>query len=167
MSLNVAPGATPDIGKTAVVLFNLGGPDGQEAVEPFLFNLFNDPAIIGLPGWLRRLVAWRLSARRAPEMIAAPVADRRLTADLQAWVGGSSPSDFSHAAKSSVPGKGVSITNWAKVSPARSATESVASKVSLRSLGNPKMNDPSTCTPWRRNCCSRCTSPSPLSLNPL
>jgi D-alanyl-D-alanine carboxypeptidase/D-alanyl-D-alanine-endopeptidase (penicillin-binding protein 4) len=33
-----------------------------------------------------------LSARRAPEMIAAPVADRRLTADLQAWVGGSSPS---------------------------------------------------------------------------
>jgi len=35
--------------KIAVVLFNLGGPDGQDDVKPFLFNLFNDPAIIGLP----------------------------------------------------------------------------------------------------------------------
>jgi D-alanyl-D-alanine carboxypeptidase/D-alanyl-D-alanine-endopeptidase (penicillin-binding protein 4) len=33
-----------------------------------------------------------LSARRAPEIIAAPVADRRLDADLQAWLA-SSPSD--------------------------------------------------------------------------
>ncbi len=40
--------------------------------------------------------------------------------------GGSVPSDFSHAAKSSVPGNGVSITNCAKVRLARSATESVA-----------------------------------------
>ena len=29
-----------------VVLLNLGGPDGPEAVEPFLYNLFMDPAII-------------------------------------------------------------------------------------------------------------------------
>ena len=36
--------------KTAIVLFNLGGPDALPSVEPFLFNLFNDPAIIGLPG---------------------------------------------------------------------------------------------------------------------
>src|SRR3546814_2000017 len=34
--------------RTAVVLFNLGGPDRPEAVEPFLFNLFFDPAIIRL-----------------------------------------------------------------------------------------------------------------------
>ena len=27
--------------RIAVVLFNLGGPDGPEAVQPFLFNLFN------------------------------------------------------------------------------------------------------------------------------
>ena len=66
MSPSVAPDFPPDIPKTAVLLFNLGGPDGQDAVEPFLFNLFNDPAIIGLPGLLRRLVAWRVSARRAP-----------------------------------------------------------------------------------------------------
>ena len=32
--------------KTAVILFNLGGPDSPEAVRPFLFNLFNDPAIL-------------------------------------------------------------------------------------------------------------------------
>ncbi|MEI9930716.1 MAG: ferrochelatase [Rhizomicrobium sp.] len=35
--------------KLAVVLFNLGGPDSPEAVEPFLRNLFTDPAIISLP----------------------------------------------------------------------------------------------------------------------
>ena len=35
--------------RLAVVLFNLGGPDGPEAVEPFLRNLFRDPAIISLP----------------------------------------------------------------------------------------------------------------------
>jgi ferrochelatase len=35
--------------KTAVVLFQLGGPDSIEAVEPFLFNLFMDPDIIDFP----------------------------------------------------------------------------------------------------------------------
>jgi len=50
----------------AVVLFNLGGPDGPAAVEPFLRNLFSDPAIIGLPGPLRRFVAGRIARRRAP-----------------------------------------------------------------------------------------------------
>jgi ferrochelatase len=52
--------------KRAVVLFNLGGPDRAEAVQPFLFNLFNDPAIIGLPQPLRFLVAKLISRRRAP-----------------------------------------------------------------------------------------------------
>ena len=33
-----------------VVLFQLGGPDTQEAVEPFLYNLFRDPDIINFPG---------------------------------------------------------------------------------------------------------------------
>jgi ferrochelatase len=32
--------------KKAVILFNLGGPDKLENVEPFLFNLFNDPSNI-------------------------------------------------------------------------------------------------------------------------
>jgi len=35
--------------KTAVVLFNLGGPDDLDAVEPFLINLFSDREIIELP----------------------------------------------------------------------------------------------------------------------
>lgn len=52
--------------RLAVVLFNLGGPDGPSAVEPFLFNLFNDPAIIGLPWPLRPLLAKLISRRRAP-----------------------------------------------------------------------------------------------------
>lgn len=50
--------------RIAVVLFNLGGPDDQDAVKPFLFNLFNDPAIIGLPGLLRTPLARLISSRR-------------------------------------------------------------------------------------------------------
>ena len=52
--------------KVAVVLFNLGGPDGPEAVEPFLFNLFNDRAIIRLPALFRWPLAKLISRRRAP-----------------------------------------------------------------------------------------------------
>lgn len=50
--------------RVAVVLTNLGGPDGPDAVKPFLFNLFNDPAIIGLPGLLRAPLARLISSRR-------------------------------------------------------------------------------------------------------
>jgi len=53
--------------KTAIVLFNLGGPSDPEAVQPFLFNLFNDPAIIGLPNPFRRMLASFISRRRAPK----------------------------------------------------------------------------------------------------
>jgi len=52
--------------KTAVVLFNLGGPDSPEAVQPFLQNLFSDPAIIAVPGPIRWLLARLISRRRAP-----------------------------------------------------------------------------------------------------
>jgi ferrochelatase len=52
--------------RTAVVLFNLGGPDSLEAVRPFLFNLFNDPAIIRVPSLLRSMLAAFISRRRAP-----------------------------------------------------------------------------------------------------
>lgn len=50
--------------KTAVVLFNLGGPDSLEAVRPFLYNLFSDPAILTLPAPFRFPLAWFLSKRR-------------------------------------------------------------------------------------------------------
>ena len=52
--------------KKAVILFNLGGPDSPSAVEPFLFNLFNDPAIISLPTILRYPLAKFISKRRTP-----------------------------------------------------------------------------------------------------
>ena len=52
--------------KKAVILFNLGGPDSLDAVEPFLFNLFNDPAILGLPRILRYPLAKLISKRRTP-----------------------------------------------------------------------------------------------------
>lgn len=66
--------------KTAVVLFNLGGPDSLEAVQPFLFNLFHDRAIIGLPQPLRYLVAKLISTRRAP-----------IAKEIYAQMGGKSP----------------------------------------------------------------------------
>src|SRR5262249_45744767 len=51
----------------AVVLLNMGGPDSLEAVEPFLFNLFNDHDLIPLPlGFLwQRLFARMVSRARA------------------------------------------------------------------------------------------------------
>ena len=52
--------------KKAIILFNLGGPDKIENVEPFLFNLFNDPAILNLPILLRYPLAKLISNRRAP-----------------------------------------------------------------------------------------------------
>ena len=52
--------------KKAVILFNLGGPDSLDAVEPFLFNLFNDPAIFSLPLFLRYPLAKLVSKRRTP-----------------------------------------------------------------------------------------------------
>lgn len=53
--------------KIAVVLFNLGGPDSTESVEPFLFNLFNDKAIISLPNPFRFLLAKFISSKRKHE----------------------------------------------------------------------------------------------------
>ncbi len=51
--------------RVAVVLFNLGGPDSLEAVRPFLFNLFRDPAIITLPAIARYPLAALISTTRS------------------------------------------------------------------------------------------------------
>jgi protoporphyrin/coproporphyrin ferrochelatase len=66
--------------RLAVVLFNLGGPDCRDAVEPFLRNLFSDPAIITLPALLRRPLARFVAARRAP-----------IAREIYAKIGGRSP----------------------------------------------------------------------------
>jgi ferrochelatase len=62
MTEAIAPGRRR---RVAVVLFNLGGPDGPAAVRPFLFNLFNDPAIIQAPGLVRTGLAALISTTRA------------------------------------------------------------------------------------------------------
>jgi ferrochelatase len=54
------------VSRIAIVLFSLGGPDRPESVRPFLFNLFNDPAIIGAPQPVRWALARLISGRRAP-----------------------------------------------------------------------------------------------------
>jgi ferrochelatase len=53
--------------RVGIVLFQLGGPDSLDAVEPFLLNLFLDPDIIPLGplGWLRRPIARLISSRRS------------------------------------------------------------------------------------------------------
>lgn len=50
--------------KTAIILFNLGGPDNEESIKPFLFNLFNDKYIISLPQPFRFLLAKLISNKR-------------------------------------------------------------------------------------------------------
>jgi protoporphyrin/coproporphyrin ferrochelatase len=53
--------------RIGVVLFQLGGPDTLDAIEPFLFNLFCDPDIIDFPGAriARRPLAKLISSTRA------------------------------------------------------------------------------------------------------
>jgi len=53
--------------RIGVVLFQLGGPDTLEAIEPFLFNLFSDPDIIDFPFARigRRPLAKLISSTRA------------------------------------------------------------------------------------------------------
>src|SRR6266478_2162297 len=66
--------------RTAVVLMNLGGPDRLEAVQPFLFNLFSDPAILRLPAFARLPLAYVISRRRA-----------RVAREIYRKLGGGSP----------------------------------------------------------------------------
>ena len=59
---------------------NLGGPDQLDAVEPFLKNLFQDPAILRVPDFIRPSLALLLSKYRAP-----------IARQIYQGVGGSSP----------------------------------------------------------------------------
>jgi ferrochelatase len=43
--------------RVAIVLFNLGGPDRPESIRPFLLNLFQDPAILRVPFFIRPFLA--------------------------------------------------------------------------------------------------------------
>jgi ferrochelatase len=56
--------------RIAVVLFNLGGPDGPRSVRPFLEALFSDRAILNLPWILRRPLAAVIARARERSAIA-------------------------------------------------------------------------------------------------
>jgi protoporphyrin/coproporphyrin ferrochelatase len=64
------------------VLFQLGGPDSLESIEPFLYNLFSDPDIIDFP-----------FARIARQPLARIISSRRAkhVAHHYAEIGGKSP----------------------------------------------------------------------------
>jgi ferrochelatase len=66
--------------RISVVLFNLGGPDRLASVRPFLFNLFNDRAIISLRQPLRWLLAQLISRMR-----------ERTAIEIYRQMGGGSP----------------------------------------------------------------------------
>jgi ferrochelatase len=66
--------------KIAVVLLNLGGPDNLDGVEKFLFNLFNDKAIISLPNPFRWMIAKIISSTRSGK-----------TKNIYSNIGGGSP----------------------------------------------------------------------------
>jgi ferrochelatase len=66
--------------RTAIILFNLGGPDSPDSVRPFLYNLFADKAIIRLPGPFRQALAWLIASRRA-----------KVASEIYAKIGGKSP----------------------------------------------------------------------------
>jgi ferrochelatase len=72
----------PAAKQIAVVLFQLGGPDSQAAVEPFLYNLFCDPDIINFPGSFlaRKPLAKLISTTRS-----------KVAAQRYAAIGGGSP----------------------------------------------------------------------------
>jgi ferrochelatase len=53
--------------KVAVVLYNLGGPCCSIGIEPFLYHLFSDKAIINLPNPFRKWLAKLISSRRTPK----------------------------------------------------------------------------------------------------
>ena len=66
--------------KVAILAYNLGAPDNLDAVRPFLFNLFNDPAIIPLPTFVRWPLAQLISWRRT-----------KFASEIYEELGGSSP----------------------------------------------------------------------------
>ena len=70
--------------KKAIILFNLGGPDRLGNAESFLFNLFNDPAILNLPGFLRFPLAKLISKRMASTASTAFRRSVSNTSDLSA-----------------------------------------------------------------------------------
>jgi len=56
---------------TGLILCGMGGPDGRETIAPFLQNLFADPAIFPLPGFIAGPLGWMIGRLRAPKIEAS------------------------------------------------------------------------------------------------
>ena len=83
-SISSAPGSPRQhehpVVNVAIILFNLGGPDSLDAVQPFLTNLFSDPAILRIPSFVRAPLARFIAWRRTPK-----------AKGIYAQIGGASP----------------------------------------------------------------------------
>ena len=67
--------------KHGIILLNMGGPEKQEDVKPFLNNLFSDRDIIRLgPSFLQKFIARYIAHKRAPK-----------SRDIYSKIGGGSP----------------------------------------------------------------------------
>ncbi len=94
----------------AAVLLNLGGPESEAEVRPFLRALLGDPAMVPLPRWLGPLFARFVAWRRAPHAAAryraiggsSPV--RRETAAQAASLAARLPFPVTYALRYSAPG---------------------------------------------------------------
>jgi len=65
---------------TGVLLINMGGPTSLDEVEPFLYNLFSDPDIMGINRFILKPLARIIAKRRAP-----------VAKDFYKKIGGKSP----------------------------------------------------------------------------
>ncbi|MGE0615131.1 MAG: ferrochelatase, partial [Bacteriovoracia bacterium] len=53
--------------KTGILLLNFGGPDTNDEVVPFLYNLFSDPnVLVGIPAPVRQILAYLISRIKGP-----------------------------------------------------------------------------------------------------
>ncbi len=69
--------------REGVLLVQLGGPEKREELRPFLYELFADPEIIGLPSPLRQIVAFLVATLRAPK--SAPTYERIGWSPIRRW----------------------------------------------------------------------------------
>ena len=54
--------------KTGILLVQLGGPTKREELKGFLYRLFADPEVLGIPfAPLREAIAGTIATTRAPE----------------------------------------------------------------------------------------------------
>ena len=54
--------------KKALLMVNMGGPSSTDKIEGYLKAIFNDPAILSLPTFMRKPLASFIASRRAPKV---------------------------------------------------------------------------------------------------